>query len=284
MALVLVAGCASEGNGEASSSDEAAPTAAGEAGDTAAGGGGAAGGGAPEVTPAVATAAQLVGAGRAVIRTAEVSVEAEDVPGAARAAVAVAEAAGGFLADERSTLGDEPSATLVLKVLPERFGPALDDLAALGEVTSKQVGTDDVTEVVVDLEGRLAAARASVERLRELLGEAADVPQVVAVEAELARREGEVESLAGQLRALEAHVDLATITLELTTPAAATSPSVSEDIPGFLAGLRTGWVAFVNVLRGALTVAGFALPFAALAVVLGLPALWWHRRRAAPAT
>ena len=231
------------------------------------------------VTLAIDSSAQLVGAGRSVIRTAELEVQAVDVSAAARAAVGVAERAGGFLADEQGTLGDDPSASIVLKVLPARFTAALDELAELGEVTAKRVGSDDVTEVVVDLEGRLAAARASVDRLRELLGQAADVPQVVAVESELARREGEVESLAGQLRALESQVDLATITVQLTEPAGAASPAVSEDIPGFLAGLRTGWVAFVNVLGGVATVAGFALPFAALAVVLGLPTLWWHRRR-----
>ncbi len=233
--------------------------------------------------PVIDSSAQLVGAGRSVIRTAEVQLQAEDVGEAARAAVGVAERAGGFLADEQSSLEGDPSARLVLKVLPERFGDALDELSALGQVTEKHVGSDDVTEVVVDLQGRLGAARASAGRLRELLGQAADVPQVVAVESELARREGEVESLAGQLRALESQVDLATITLQLSVPPAATTPSVSEDIPGFLSGLRTGGVAFVNVLGGAATVVGFALPFVALGLVIGIPALWWRRRRLGPA-
>lgn len=279
--LLLGVGCSSGGDDAATSSEESTA-----AGDSAEGGGVAtgaaiAGGEQPPqgVTLAIDSSAQLVGAGRSVIRTAELEIQAVDVGVAARAVVDVAERAGGFLADEQSTLGDDPSASIVLKVLPERFTAALDALAELGEVTAKRVGSDDVTEVVVDLEGRLAAARASVDRLRELLGEAGDVSQVVAVESELARREGEVESLAGQLRALESQVDLATITLQLTEPASGASPAVSEDIPGFLAGLRTGWVAFVNVLGGVATVAGFALPFAALAVVLGLPALWWHRRR-----
>lgn len=283
VALILGAGCSggddesdssAESMASGSASDEAAPEA------TVAGGPPTAEG----VSLAIDSSAQLVGAGRSVVRTAELEVEAADVGAASRAAVDIAERAGGFLADEESTLGEDPSARVVLKVLPERLTAAVDELAALGEVTAKRAGSDDVTEVVVDLEGRLAAARASVDRLRELLGQAGDVPQVVAVESELARREGEVESLAGQLRTLESQVDLATITLQLTEPAAAASPSVSEDIPGFLAGLRTGWVAFVNVVGGAATVAGFALPFAALLVVVGVPALWWRRRRTVAVT
>ena len=282
VAGLAVVGCSSSDDeaAEGVSRDESA--AAGDAAEAeveTAAGGGAGEAASQDVAPAIASPAQLVGAGRSVIRTAEVTLEVEALGEAAREAVGVAERAGGFLAEEQSSLEDDPSSRLVLKVLPERFVAALDELASLGEVTSKQVGSDDVTEVVVDLEGRLGAARASVERLRQLLGQAADVPQVVAVESELARREGEVESLAGQLRALESQVDLATITLRLTTPPTATDPSVSDDIPGFSSGLRTGGVAFVNVLGGAATVVGFALPFLALAIVVGLPALWWRRRR-----
>lgn len=284
---VLVAGlvgvgCSSSDDDAATGTDQEESTAAADeaaAGADIAAEAGAADASSQGAVPAIASPAQLVNAGRSVIRTAEVTLEAEDVGVAAREAVDVAERAGGFLADEQSSLDGDPSSRLVLKVLPERFVDALDELAALGEVTSKQVGSDDVTEVVVDLEGRLGAARASVERLRQLLGQAADVPQVVAVESELARREGEVESLAGQLRALESQVDLATITLQLTMPPAAQDPSASEDIPGFWSGLRTGGVAFVNVLGGAATVVGFALPFLALALVVGIPTLWWRRRR-----
>jgi len=283
--LVLGAGCSSEGDDDASggSTEAMASDDSDEGVATAVGGGGAAADGGGVITPVIDASAQLVGEGRSVIRTAELEVRAEDVGVAARAAVGVAERSGGFLAAEESEFGDDASARLVLKVLPERFTASLTELGELGEIVSQRVGSDDVTEVVVDLEGRLAAVRASVERLRELLGEAGDVNQIVAVESELARREGEVESLAGQLRSLESQVDLATITVQLTVPPAAASPSVSEDIPGFLAGLRTGWVAFVNVVGGAATVVGFALPFAALAALVGIPALWWRRRSSAAA-
>lgn len=279
-------GCSSSDEESTASDDSAAEGATAEAGEADVAldaGGEGRDASVQSAVPVIDSSAQLVGAGRSVIRTAEVQLQAEDVGEAARAAVGVAERAGGFLADEQSSLEEDPSARLVLKVLPERFGDALDELSALGQVTEKHVGSDDVTEVVVDLQGRLGAARASVDRLRELLAQAADVPQVVAVESELARREGEVESLAGQLRALESQVDLATIALQLSVPPAATTPSVSEDIPGFLSGLRTGGVAFVNVLGGAATVVGFALPFVALGLVIGIPALWWRRRRLGPA-
>ncbi|MDQ3147042.1 MAG: DUF4349 domain-containing protein, partial [Actinomycetota bacterium] len=233
----------------------------------------------------VRSASQLEGGDRSVIRTASLEVRTADVAETSERALAVAEAAGGQLSSQQSQLEGDTTATLVFKVPPEAFARVLADLADLGELTSREVGSDDVTTEVVDLEGRLAAVTASVERLRALLAQAADVPQVVAVEGELARREGELESLTGQLRALRAQVDLATVTLSLREPppVVGEEAEVSDDIPGFMRGLRTGAVVFVNVAQAVVTGVGFVLPFLALALLVGLPLRWALLRRRRPA-
>jgi uncharacterized protein DUF4349 len=167
-------------------------------------------------------------------------------------------------------------------VPPEAFLDVLEDLAALGDLEQRRVGSDDVTEQVVDLEGRLAATTASVERLRALLADAADVPQVVAVEGELARREGELESLTGQLRSLRASVDLATVTLTLTPPPGSAGQPDDDDDPTFAGGLRAGVRALATGARVTATVFGFLLPFLAIAAVVALPARWAWRRWSRP--
>jgi hypothetical protein len=237
----------------------------------------------------IRTAAQLADAERAVIRTAELEVRVDDVPGASERALVVVEAAGGFLSGQRSDLSGDARAVLTFKVPPDAFLDVLTDLAGLGDLVQRRVGSDDVTEQVVDLEGRLAATTASVDRLRALLADAADVPQVVAVEGELARREGELESLTGQLRSLRASVDLATVTVTLTpVPGSAGRPDEPDDDPTFADGLRTAGRALVAAARVGATVVGFALPFLALAAVVLLPGRWaWRRwgrsRRTLPA-
>lgn len=195
-----------------------------------AGAGDVAGGREAEASVVVASAAQLPGAERSVIRTATLRVATDEVERTADEALGVVEAAGGFLASSTTDLAGDTSATLVYRVPPAAFGDVLAALGELGELERRDVGSQDVTEQVVDLEGRLAATRASVERLRGLIADAADVPQIVAVEGELARREAELESLTGQLRALRSQVDLATVTLELREPS---DVAVSDDIPGF---------------------------------------------------
>ncbi len=286
--LVVVGGCSSGGGDDSAGGSAEAQGGGGSAGS---------GGGAADAEPvgalqpgAVArSAAQLAGSEREVIRTAELEVRVDDVPGASEEALAVVEAAGGILAGQRSDLSGDARAVLTFEVPPAAFLRVLADLAGLGDLEQRRVGSDDVTEQVVDLEGRLAATQASVDRLRALLADAADVPQVVAVEGELARREGELESLTGQLRSLRAAVDMATVTVTLHPgPGATGRPGQPDDDPTFADGLRTGARALAAGATAAATAAGFALPFLAAGAAVGLPARWaWRRwarpRRAVPA-
>jgi len=72
-------------------------------------------------------------------------------------------------------------------------------------------------------------------------------------------------------------VALSTITLHLRGPAA---PAPEEETnTGFLAGLKSGWAAFLESIRILLTVAGWLLPWV---VAVGAPiwlGIWLLRRR-----
>ncbi len=189
--------------------------------------------------------------------------------------------AGGDLFASSADLADPKNRHVhaVFKVPPQRFSSVMDALSSIGKVTSSQTSTEDVTGQVVDLDARLAAARTGAQRLRELLAQSGNVPDLLQVEQALTQRESEVESLDAQLAALRSQVDLATITLDLSPTPAAVAARPSDDIPGFLAGLRTGVAAFVNTALVAATAFGFALPFLVVIALLGIPALKVARRR-----
>ena len=74
------------------------------------------------------------------------------------------------------------------KVPPAAFDATIDVFAELGDVKMRDVDTEDVTGAVVDLEARLASARTSVDRLRELLTTSGGVNDLLAVEQTLAQR------------------------------------------------------------------------------------------------
>ncbi|MCP3998201.1 MAG: DUF4349 domain-containing protein, partial [bacterium] len=114
---------------------------------------------------------------------------------------------------------------------PGDFQQALSRLGSVGEIRTQNVSADDVTEKVVDLESRIATARASVERLKGFLEEAGDIETIAQLEAQLLQRETDLETMRGQLRTLQDRVDLATIYLTLTE--ALSRPDLNLNVSGF---------------------------------------------------
>ena len=165
-------------------------------------------------------------------------------------------------------------------MVPDSFAVLQERLAELGELRAQRVTTDDVTEQVVDLEARIATTRASVERIRALIGEAVNVMDIASLEGELLRRETELESLEGQLRTLSDRVDLATVVLTLVQAEPGSDPddpvpawSLGSSEPGFTSGLAAGWDAFVAIGGALLVVTGALVPFVPIALAALL--VWW---------
>ena len=226
---------------------------------------------------------------RAVIATAEMTLRSQDVTATVDAIELIASSAGGFVSGrDVSSNPDDPKGTravLVLRVPTATLDRVIDRAQEEGEVVRITADEQDVTETVVDVDSRVDSARASVERIRSLLGEATTIGEVVRIESELSRRESDLESLLAQQRSLANQTELATLSVTVLAPNAVEPPP--EDTTGFLPGLQRGWDALVGVVVVALTTIGVLLPFLVVgALVLGPIAAAWRRRRtgAAPAT
>ncbi|HMQ24362.1 MAG TPA: DUF4349 domain-containing protein [Acidimicrobiales bacterium] len=285
--VALAAGCSSSGVDDASSSgdaserqsiaDEAAP-ADGAGGDAA--GGAVSGEAAPDLGVDPATAA--ASANRDVILTGSISVVVDDLDRAVARAGRIATANGGLVFGEQTSRTTDPGSLLTLKVRPDRFTAALDELGALGEEQDRNIGSEDVTSQVVDLDSRIATAEASVDRLRALILRAEDIDDIAILENELLNRETTLETLRGQRRSLGDQVALATITV--TLPPAADSPDpppADDDLPGFLDAFRGGWDALLAVGTVAGLVLAALVPWipVALVVALGIHLLVRRSRR-----
>ncbi len=220
---------------------------------------------------------------RSVIRTASLDVELSNPDAAADDARKVATDAGGFLA-AATTDGDggDRTARVTLRVPEARFDAVVGQVSRMGTVSKRSVGSDDVTDKLVDLKGRLENAQTSAARLRELLAQAGSVDAVVVLERELTKRETDIEALSGQLKSLDGQVSLATIEVAFTKKQADKDPGINRDLPGPLRALRAGGVALINVLQVVLVVVAFALPFAVAAGLLLLAFRAWRRRHPKP--
>ena len=209
---------------------------------------------------------------RSIIYTGSITLRVTDVNDAASKATMIAAGAAGTVSgDQRSIDAGRSQATLILRIPSQRFSGVLDDLhKTLGKEESRSVQSQDVTEQVVDLDARIATARASVDRVRALMAKAQTLSDIVSLESELSRRESDLNSLLTRQNKLADLTALSTITVVLLGPEAKVTKPRPKNDTGFLAGLRNGWDAFVASLVVVLTIIGALLPWL---IALGVPAL-----------
>ncbi|MFJ6251526.1 MULTISPECIES: DUF4349 domain-containing protein [unclassified Streptomyces] len=218
-----------------------------------------------------------------VIRTASLSVEVADAAKALATARAAAVDAGGRVENESTERVDDAylASRIVLRVPQEKYDRVLAELAGTGKLLGRKADAQDVTDQVVDVQSRIATQRASVARVRELMDRAERLSDVVTLEAELSRRQADLEALLAQQSSLKDRTSLATITLQLTEERKErpkTEEPKEEGRPGLLDALGGGWNALVAVVAWVLVVLAALAPWLAV----GLVALVLWRRLVRP--
>jgi hypothetical protein len=226
------------------------------------------------------TAAQTTDLDRQVITTGWVTVKVDDPLKSAREAIRIIEQAGGRV-DGRSEYapqgGDGGSASLTLRVPADDLTEILDQLKALGEEQETSLNSSDVTMETQDLDARINALRASVDRLLALLANATDTDTLITLETAISDRQAQLESLEAQQRYLTDQVAMSTITLNLVTEQVVPK---AEPVT-FLDGLGAGWDAFVGFFSGLLVVLGVLIPWLILGAIVTFVVVFIVRRRRA---
>lgn len=247
-------------------------------------------GGGEVVDSAAGTAPQQPASDREIITTAQVTLRVADVREAADALTALAAEHDGYV--EATDIGIDPAVPLDeasqppvergdgwirLRIPAADLSAVLGEIDGEGEVLRSSIGRQDVTSTAVDLRARVAAARASVERLTELMSKSGSVGDLIAAEAALSDRQAQLESYEQQLKMLDEQVALSTIEVSLTERTSATP----ADPAGFSDGLLAGWNGLIVSLNAVVIAFGFLLPWLGIAAV-ALLIVWLviRRRRA----
>lgn len=219
----------------------------------------------------------------AVISIGTLTLQSDDVATARFDLDKVIDSLGGSIADEKtnaSTDGEVRLSRVVLRIPSKEFDAAMTDLAKLGKVTASTRKAEDVTGEVIDTQARIRAQEQSLQRVEVLFARAQNIRDVVAVEAQLSRRQADLDSLKGQLAYLEDQTTFATITVYLEKAPEPTTRQTKEtdDDNAFVGGLKDGWHALSSLGAGLATVSGALLPFAVIGLLLGVPAALVLRR------
>jgi hypothetical protein len=219
----------------------------------------------------------VIAPNRDVVTTGSVSLTVSDPIASADRATAIVLGAGGRIdnsSEQPATDTQKATATLVLRIPSSNLDATLADLKRLGTVDSATLNATDVTTQSKDIDGRITALQASVDRLLALMAKATTTADLITIESTLSDRQAQLDSLRAQQKALADQVAMSTITLDLhakgTVPAA--TPTT------FWSGLTAGWDALVATVNGLLVALGAVLPWLVVLGILGGIA-WWIVRR-----
>jgi hypothetical protein len=150
---------------------------------------------------------------RMLVWTADLQLQVWNVSNTLRDVTAQVERQGGFIT-AKSDSGDT-SASATIRIPAKAFKQTVAGLEELGTVTYRNVSSEDVTTQYIDTEARLKNKIVLRNRLKELLEKATAVKDILAIETELNRVQGDIESMEALIKSLKNQVDLATIQLRL---------------------------------------------------------------------
>lgn len=162
-----------------------------------------------------------------------------------------------------------------------RGGLAADAQAANGRVSSESVSTEDLTRNIVDTEARLEAQETLRTRLLALLERPTDeVDDLLAVERELARVQGDIDSARSQLAVMRARVDMSRLDLSYNSIPPAVSTGAFAPVAD---ALRSFLSVFASSLGGVITIIAAAIPIVVILIPL-IILVWklfrgWRRKR-----
>jgi hypothetical protein len=146
-----------------------------------------------------------------------------------------------------------------------------------GRITSQTVGSEDLTRQIVDTEARLRALTSLRDRLQELLrsrpGRLADLLEV---ERELARVQGELDATQSNLAVMRTRVAMSELTLNYQSSPRPVGSDTLEPLrqafANFLGIIVGGFAAIITIIAG-------LIPLAVVVVPLVWLALRWRKRR-----
>lgn len=162
---------------------------------------------------------------RKLIKTVNISAETEDFDALVPSLQNQVEALGGYIesisvydvgsyyVEEREV--KQRCANLTARVPKEKLDGFLSQVGEQTNVTSRSESVEDVTLQYVDLESHKKVLLTEQERLLELMEQAENVEDIIAIEGRLSEVRYQLESMESQLRTYDNQIDYSTVYLNI---------------------------------------------------------------------
>ena len=156
---------------------------------------------------------------RKVIYTASITIEVSNIESTITSINSITIKHGGFV-ENLSTHGgtNYPQANMTIRVPQEHYESTITSLKKLGLAVSHNAGIEDVSSQVIDINARLKSLYTQETSLRNLLGDAESISDILSIESELTRIRSEIERFEGQMNFLQGRIDMSSIYISIVTP------------------------------------------------------------------
>jgi hypothetical protein len=255
IALVAAAGCTSLSSGSSTSTmNDNGVRSASEAKMSYAGSA------APMAVPTAASQSVSTGTGidTKIIKTASITLEVKDVPGAVETLKNIAAQKGGYISSTNVQNGynNRLSGSVVIRVPQAEFENTLAGVTAIGTVKSSSTQGDDVTEEYVDIQAQKTSYQNQLAQYNEIMKKAVKVSDVLEIQQQIDRVQTQLNQLEGRLKYLNSRIDLSTITISLQEP----EPVGGDTGHNFITTINEGIAGFIGMIDAIIIIALTLLP------------------------
>jgi hypothetical protein len=155
-----------------------------------------------------------------IIKTASLTIEVRDVPGAVESLITIAAQKGGYLSSTNVQKGynDRLSGLIVIRIPQTEFENALSGVKTIGTVKSSSTQGQDVTEEFVDLHAQKTSYQNQLAQYNTIMKQSTRIEDIIKVQEQIDRVQIELNRLEGRLKYLNSRIDLSTITVSLQEP------------------------------------------------------------------
>ena len=218
-----------------------------------------------------ADTAATVLADKKIIRTASLTIATQVFDESLEALTSACTGLGGWIESSSESLNSYSglrTAYLTLRVPQDSLDSYLAGTESLGRITSRSESAQDVTASYQDTATRLETQLALMARLQALITESADLSDLLALEAQIADTQYQIDRLQSSLNSTDRQVSYSTVDVTLKEEKVAeltdTTVSFGERI---VSAITVGFEALTDFLQDMVVFLVAALPFIAIAAV-----------------
>lgn len=178
-----------------------------------------------------------------LIKRGDIEFETDDLVATRKNILQATKKSQGYVTSDREfTSESQKNNTLVVRIPAKNFDSFLATVTKeVQRFDRKSITVEDVTEEFLDVQARLKTKKELEQRYLVLLKQAKNMKEMLAIEKEMAKLRGEIESVEGRLKYLQNQVSFSTVTITFYKMVSAPIGFGKK----FIMGFKNGWHNFI---------------------------------------